>query len=96
MKFSCSRYDLMEAVTTAIRAVSAKSTYPALEGLLVSAGETGLSICGYNLEIGITSTLDASVSEPGQTVINAKYFSDIIRKLPDEKVYFSVGNNNDA
>jgi DNA polymerase-3 subunit beta len=86
----------MEAVSTAIRAVSAKSTYPALEGLLLTAGEAGLSVCGYNLEIGITATLDASVSEPGQTVLSAKYFSDIIRKLPDEKVFFTVGDNNDA
>ena len=95
MKFSCSRYDLMEAYHGSTRRIR-ESTYPALEGVLLTAEKDTLSVCGYNLEIGITATLEADIIAPGQTILNAKYFSDIIRKLPEERLTLFVDENNSA
>ena len=39
MKFSCEKALLLAAVSTASRAVAAKSSIPALEGILIEAGE---------------------------------------------------------
>lgn len=93
MKFSCEKTILQEAVTTASRAVSNKSSIALLEGLLITADETGLTLCGYNLSMGIRVHIGASVSEPGNAVLNAKLLSDIIRKLPDDLVYIEVNSN---
>ena len=104
MKFTCSRQKLNEAVLNVQRAVSPKSTMPALEGILVKASSGHIKLTGYNLEIGITTTIDANVSEEGSIVITAKLFSDIIRKLPQDQitvetddkliVYITSGNSD--
>lgn len=87
--FTCDKDSLISAISVASRTVSTKSTIPALEGILVTAG-TLLTLTGYNLETGIAVSLEADVKEMGSTVFPAKLFGDIIRKLPDEKVTVRV------
>ncbi len=84
MKISCLRSDLQTAISNVSRAVSGKSTIPALEGVLVKAHGDKLNISGYNLEIGITTDIDSTVTEEGEIVISAKLFLDIVRNLPEE------------
>ncbi len=91
MKFSCEKALLMNAVATASRTVSPKSSIPALEGLLVEAGNT-LRLTGYNLETGIRTVVPADVTEKGSLVLSARLFGEIVRKLPDDVVYFSSDN----
>ena len=86
MKFKCLRTDLSAAVSNVSRAVSAKATIPALEGILIKAYNGALEISGYDLEIGIVTTLEATVAEEGEIVVSARLFNDIIRKLPEEIV----------
>lgn len=86
MKFQCSRQKLNEAVTNVQRAVSTKSTIPALEGILIKAIGNIITLCGYDLEIGITTTLDADVRENGSVVLSARLFSDIIRRMPEDTI----------
>ncbi len=94
LKFSCDKDTLAEGISAAGRAVSPKSTYPALEGLLLSASEDGLKITGYNLEIGITHNCEADVYAPGAAIVNARYFSDIVRKLPNDRVHVEIDDDN--
>ena len=49
MKFSCEKLLLQNAVNTASRAVAAKSSIPALEGLLLTCGGESLTVSGYNM-----------------------------------------------
>lgn len=84
MKFQCLRTDLSNAVANVSRAVSAKSTIPALEGVLIKAYQGNLEISGYDLEIGIVTSMEASIQEEGEIVVSARLFNDIIRKLPEE------------
>ena len=86
MRFQCMRTDLSNAVSNVSRAVSAKATLPALEGVLIKAYNSQLEICGYDLEIGIITTVEASVLEEGEIVVSARLFNEIIRKLPEEIV----------
>ena len=88
MKFSCEKAILQSAVNTASRAVSAKSSIPALEGLLLQA-DGGLTISGYNMQTGIRTNVEADVTEGGSLVLSARLFGDIIRRLPDDVVVFS-------
>ena len=84
MRFKCMRSDLSNAVGNVSRAVSAKATIPALEGVLIKAYNNTLEISGYDLEIGIVTTMEATVTEEGEIVVSARLFNDIIRKLPEE------------
>lgn len=86
MRFNCLRTDLSNAVSNVSRAVAAKSTLPALEGVLIKAYHNQLEICGYDLEIGIVTNVEASVAEEGEIVVSARLFNEIIRKLPEEIV----------
>lgn len=82
MKFTCEKHLLQTAVATALRAVSGKSPIPALEGILVEAGNS-VRVTGYDLKKGIYTQFEADVTETGSVVISAKLFADIIRSLPD-------------
>ena len=96
MKFTVNKSDITEAVSNIQRAVSTKTSIPALEGILLSATETGLELCDYDLELGITTVIPAFVMEPGKAVLSAKLFSDIVRRTPAETVTVSVDEKNMA
>ncbi len=90
MRFTCDRQKLNEAVLNVQRVVSAKSSVPALEGILLTAGETTIKLCGFDLEIGMMTELPAQIAERGSVVIGAKLFGDIVRRLPGPQVTFST------
>ena len=91
MKFSCEKALLQAAISTTSRAVSPKSSIPALEGILLEA-EHDLRLTGYNLETGIRTTVPAEIQEEGTLVLGARLFGEIIRKLPDDVVCFQSDN----
>ena len=91
MKFSCEKALLTAAVSVASRAVAAKSSIPAMEGILIDAGES-LRLTGYNLETGIQVTVPAEVTEKGCLVLSARLFGEIVRKMPDDVVVFTSQN----
>lgn len=94
MKFTVNKNDIAEAVSNIQRAVSSKTSIPALECILLTANEDGLELCAYDLELGITTVIAAKVDEPGKAAIPAKIFSEIVRKTPDESVTVSVDEKN--
>ncbi|HEX3025981.1 MAG TPA: DNA polymerase III subunit beta [Clostridia bacterium] len=94
MKISCSRQQLNEAVLNIQRAVSSKSSVPALEGILLKASQDELSLCGYDLELGMTTKMEARVEESGSVVLSARLFGDIVRRLPADSVNLSVDAKN--
>ncbi len=96
MKFSCEKYLLQAAIMTASRAAAAKSPIPTLEGLLIQAGATGISVTGYDLKKGIYTTLEADVAAQGEAVFGAKLFVEMIRRLPDGVVTIEVDADNSA
>ena len=61
MKFSCEKLLLQNAVNTTSRAVAAKSSIPALEGLLLQCGDGVLTVSGYNMQTGIRSATSSVV-----------------------------------
>ena len=90
MKIICKRQSLVEAVSNVQRAVSSKSTLPALEGILLKTNSQAVELCGYDLELGITTFIKAEVQEEGEIVLAAKLFSDIVRRLPGDSVTITV------
>ena len=85
MKFTCDKSELQQAVNICSRAVAAKSPLPALEGILINAGEA-LRLTGYDLKEGIYTELDAEIEEYGSIVIGARFLSEMLRRMPDGRV----------
>lgn len=93
MKFSCEKKTFYEAVSNVERAVSSKSTLPVLEGILLKAlPEGNLRLSAYDLEIGMTTEINADIMETGEIVLNAKIFSGILRKMPAGNVTVEVND----
>lgn len=89
MKFSCEKALLQSAIATSSRATAPKSSIPALEGILLEAGDE-LRFTGYNLETGIRTTVPAEIQESGSLVLSARKFADVVGQLPDDTVNVST------
>lgn len=90
MKITCNKQQLVEAVSNVQRAVSSKSSVPALEGILLKTEENSVTLCGYDLELGMTTSIPASVEESGSIVLSARLFGDIVRRLPADIVFIGA------
>ena len=87
MRFTCEKSMLVQGLNIAGRAVAQKSSLSVIEGILCKAG-AGLTLTGYNMETAITYGIDADVADPGQCILPAKLFGDIIRRLPEDLAHF--------
>ena len=85
MRFTCEKSMLLQGLNVASRTVAVKSSLSLIEGILCKAGH-GISLTGYNMETGITYDIDADVVEPGECILPAKLFGDIVRRLPEGPV----------
>ncbi len=92
MRFTCEKSMLVTGLNITGRTVAQKSALSAIEGILCKA-EMGLSLTGYNMETAITYLIDAEVSDPGQCILPAKLFGDIVRRLPEGPVTVVVDEN---
>lgn len=96
MRITCDRQQLNAAVLNVQRAVSTKSSVPALEGILMKANGSAVELCGYDLELGMTTKIPASVQEEGSIVLSARLFGDIVRRLPAQEVLLATDEKQTA
>ena len=96
MKFTVEKRLLNEAVTNLQRAVSSKTSIPALEGILIRSEENRFILTAYDLEIGMQTELPAIISAPGAIILTAKLFAEIVRRSPDEDITIDVDDRNTA
>ncbi len=82
MKIYCNQETLLANITTVLRACSTRTSMPILECIFIQAMQGQITLMGNNLELGIESTFDADIVEEGSVAIEAKIFSEIIRKMP--------------
>ena len=92
MRFTCEKSMLVMGLNITGRTVAAKSALSSIEGILCRAGD-GISLTGYNMETAITYQIEAEVSDPGECVLPARLFGDIIRRLPEGQVTVVVDEN---
>ena len=93
MKFLCSKQSLYEAVINVSKAVSEKSTLPTLEGIKFKLENSLLELTGYDLEIGIRTTITVKSDDSGSFILNARLFSEMIKKMPDMEVLVEISEN---
>lgn len=89
MKIICKKSDLLNSVNIVLRAVSSKSTMPILECIVIDTSEEQIKLISNDMELAIETIVKGEIvdSSTNQLIaINAKVFSDIIRKLSDNDV----------
>ncbi|WP_123042653.1 DNA polymerase III subunit beta [Cohnella candidum] len=99
MKLTILRHDLNEAIQNVSKAVSSRTTIPILSGIKVDATFGGVTLTASDTDISIQSfipmeTADktiATVERTGSVVLPAKFFVEMVKKLPHEQVHIDVG-----
>ena len=93
MKFTCEKKILIDAVSNVSKAISEKAPFPALSGMKLRLDGQDLELTGYNMEIGIRTTVNVESSDSGQCIIDAGLFSNMLRKMPEDIVLIEVSSN---
>lgn len=96
MKISCSKQALMNGINIVSKAVSTKSTMSNLQCILIEASLNDVKLIANDIELGIETVIESEVKEPGRVLLDAKLFSEIIRKLPDSEVIIETNANSQA
>ena len=93
MKIICKKEKLMEGINTVQRAVSTKTNYSILEGILLECTDK-FKLTGNDLEIGIEYIVEAVILRKGSIIINSKIFGEIVRRLPDSDILLELEENS--
>ena len=94
MKFSVNQSELQNALSVVAKGSSTRSTLPILAGVFIKAEEGRITLQTTDLELSIRVTCFAMVEEPGETVVPAKLFLDIVKTLPDMAVRVEADDSN--
>ena len=93
MKIICSKSNLLKGVSIVSKAVPSKTTMPILECILIDASSDIIKLTANDMELGIETIVEGDILAKGVIAIDAKIFSEIVRKLPDNEVVIEVDDN---
>ena len=96
MKIICSKADLLTGINIVLKAVPAKTTMTVLECILIKVENDVIKLESNDMELAIETVVEGEVIEEGIVAINAKIFSESVRKLPDSDVIIESDKNNNT
>ena len=89
MKFKIQTKDLKDIVGSVSRVVDPRPTTPALQGLYIKAHRDTVEVIGSDLDVVLKARTETPVEVDGESLVNARVLSEIVRKLPSGEVVFS-------
>ncbi len=95
MEFVVRKEDLLSELSLVQGIVERKTTMPILSNLLLSAGAEGIQIVATDLEVGLKTRCEASVSGKGEVTVQARKIFDVVRSLPEGEIQFRRVGDND-
>lgn len=100
MKVTLNRSAFLAELATVQRAISSKTTIPILTGVKIVLTEEGLTLTGSNTDISIETFLsiqeekaEMQIEKTGAIVLQARFFNEIIRRLPEDSLTIEVLTN---
>lgn len=98
MKLSFEKDHLMNGINIVLKAVPSKTTMPILDCILIDAVSNEIRLTGNDTELGIETKVEGMILERGKIALDAKLFSDIIRKLSgvDSTITIESDNKNNT
>ncbi len=92
MKIECEKSLLTAAIDGVSRAITNRSAIPVLEGIYLKAEGFNLTLTGYDMEMGITTTIECNVLVPGEVVLDAKLLGSMVSRMPAGTVGIELDN----
>ena len=86
MKLICSKANLLKGVNIVSKAVPTRTTMAILECILIDASTNEIKLMANDMELGIETKIEGEIVERGVIALDAKIFSEMVRKLPDNDV----------
>ncbi len=96
MKIICTKSELLKGINIVLKAVPSKTTMPVLECILVDASAGSIKFTGNDMELGIETKVNGVIEDRGIVALDAKLFSEIVRKLPDSEVTIESDEKNNT
>ena len=93
MKLICSKANLVQGVNIVMKAVPSKTTMAILECILIDATTNEIKFTANDMELGIETKIEGDIISKGVVALDAKIFSEIVRKLPDNEVSIETDEN---
>ena len=94
MKFTVNRNLFLDNLNNVMHAISSRATIPILSGIKLNLSEDELLLTGsdtdISIEIKIPVSEDLTVGSTGSIVLPARFFSEIIRRLPGKEFSLEV------
>lgn len=94
MKIICTKSNLAKGVGIVSKAVPSKTTIPILECILIDATASMIKLTANDMELGIETIIEGDIVQPGMIALDAKIFSEIVRKLPDSEIVITTDDND--
>ncbi len=93
MKIICSKQELVKSINIVQKAVPSKTTMSILQCILIDATAGEIKFTGNDTELGIETIVTGEIVERGMVALDARIFSDLVRKLPDQDVSIECDSN---
>ena len=96
MKLIFTKSNLLKGVGIVLKAVPTRTTMSILECILIDATANEIKFTANDMELGIETKIEGDIVEKGKIAIDAKIFSEIVRKLPDNDITIETDSNYNA
>jgi len=96
MKLTISKEQLIQGLQAVQNIVSTRTTLPVLSNVLLRADENRLELTATDLDVSISSAVEASVEKPGAVTLPAKKLFGIIRELPTPQIELDIDEKNNC
>lgn len=92
MKLVVCQADLDHALRTVAPAIGVRSSHPIMECCLITAEASTITVTGFNLDLGITCTVPATVSTTGAIALPYRLLAGLVSRLEgDEAITIADG-----
>ena len=93
MKITAPKQELMKSLGIVLRAVPSRTTMNILYCILIDATVDTIKFTANDMELGIETCVNGIIEERGLICLDAKMFSEIVRKMPEDDVTIEVREN---
>ena len=95
MNLKFQKAQLVNALGIVMKAISTKTSSVILESILISASDNRVVLDATDTELSIQTEVDAVIGKAGGVVLNAKLFSEIVRKFDSTESLIELDVDND-
>lgn len=96
MKFRVARDEFADSVAWVARSLPSRPPVPVLGCVVLTAGENGLTVSGFDYEVSAEETIGAEVAEPGKVLVSGRLLADITKALPNKPVDVTIDGSRVA